>query len=54
MKSPAIHTLSPMFPLSCVHVRTHTGHEMSAHKNTWSTHKFSLKNVFAHISYMVF
>jgi len=29
-----------------------TGREMSAHTNTWSAHKFTFKNVFAHISYM--
>jgi len=33
-----------MFPLSCAR----------AHKKTWSAHKFSFKNVFAHISYMLF
>jgi len=29
-------------------MRAHTGREMSAHKQTWSAHKFSFKNVFAH------
>jgi len=29
-----------MFPLSCACVRAHTGREMSAHKETWSAHKF--------------
>jgi len=43
-----------MFSLSCVHVHAHTGREMSAHKKTWSAHKFYLKNVLAHISYMSF
>jgi len=47
-----------------MHIRTahnvpsaqaHTGREMSAHKKTWSAHKFSFKKmVFAHISYMSF
>jgi len=32
-----------MFPLSCV--RAHTGREMSAHKKTWSTHKFSFEKM---------
>jgi len=43
-----------MFLLTCVTtcVRAHTGRETSAHKKTWSTHKFSFKIVFAHISYM--
>ena len=36
-----------MFPLSCARVRAHTGHEMSAHEKTWSTHKFSYKNGFS-------
>jgi len=40
-----------MFPLSYAH----TGRDMSAHKKTWSAHKFSFKKcVFAHISYMAF
>src|SRR6218665_217259 len=33
-----------MFPLSCACV--HTCCEMSAHKKTWSTHKFSFKKCF--------
>src|SRR6218665_342203 len=37
--------LTPMFPLSCAHVRAHTGCEMSAHRKTLSAHKFSFKNV---------
>jgi len=37
-----------MFPLSCVRVRAHTSHDMSAHKKTWSTYKFSFKNAFLH------
>ena len=41
-----------MFPLSCAHVCTHTGHEMSTHKKTWSTHKFSFKNAFRPVSYI--
>ena len=32
---------------TCVHV--HTVHRMSAHKKTWSTHKFSFKICFLHI-----
>jgi len=43
-----------MFALSCARVRTHTSREMSTRKKTWSAHKFSFKNVFAHISYMSF
>jgi len=35
-----------MFSLSCARVRPHTGHEMSAHKKTWSTQKFSFKHCF--------
>src|SRR6218665_3053203 len=35
-----------MFPLSCACVRTHIGREMSAHKKTWSAHKFSFKKCF--------
>ena len=38
------HQSVAMFPLSCAHVLAHTGHEISAHKKTWSTHKFSFKN----------
>ena len=32
-----------MFPLSCVSVCVHTGHEISAHKKTWSAHKWFLQ-----------
>ena len=36
-----------MFPLSCAHVCTHTGHKMSAHQKTSSANKFSFKNIFS-------
>jgi len=32
--------------LSCARVRAHTGREMSAHKETWSARKFSIKKCF--------
>jgi len=35
-----------MFPLSCAHVRAHTGCEMSAHKKIWSTHMCSIQKWF--------
>jgi len=31
-----------LFPLSCA--RVHTSRETSAHKKTWSAHKFFFKN----------
>jgi len=37
-----------MLPLSCAHVRSHKGCEMSAHKKTWSAQNISFKNVFAY------
>ena len=44
-----------MFPLSYACVRTHTGHEMSAHTRKLGTHiNIPSKNVFARISYMSF
>src|SRR6218665_879372 len=43
-----------MFPLSCARACTHTGHETSAHKKTWSAHKCSLQRCFAHTSYTSF
>src|SRR6218665_2774375 len=39
-----ISRLSPMFPLGCANA--HTGREMSAHRKTWSVHKFSFKKCF--------
>ena len=33
----------------CACVCVHTDHGMSAYKQTWSAHKFSFENVFAHI-----
>src|SRR6218665_2359703 len=41
----------PMFPLSCVHVRAHTGRETSAHKKTRSAQQNFLSNSFWHIFY---
>ena len=38
-----------MFPLGCA--CAHTGREMSAHKKTWSAHKFSFKKISLHIFY---
>ena len=35
-----------MFPLSCAHVRAHTGRETSAHKKTWSAHRISFQKWF--------
>jgi len=35
-------------------VRAHTGRETSAHKKTWSTHKYSFQKCFAPISYTSF
>jgi len=32
-----------MFPLSCARECAHTGRETSAHKKTWSAHKYSLQ-----------
>jgi len=43
-----------MFPLSCAHVCTHTGHKTSAHNKTWSAQKFSLKSVFAQCTYFLY
>src|SRR6218665_3543068 len=43
-----------MFHPSCALVRTHTGHETSAHAKIWSSHNVPSKNVFAHISYTSF
>ena len=36
--------LVAIFPLRCA--RVHTGREMSAHKKSWSAHKFSFKECF--------
>src|SRR6218665_944828 len=38
-----------MFHLSSARVHAHTGREMSTHKKTWSTHKFSFPKLFLHI-----
>ena len=44
-----------MIPLSCARVRTHTGRETSTRTRKLGAHiNVPSKNLFAHISYMVF
>ena len=67
MDSIAIRRLTQRFSLAASNVPSnymlawnsvghsaHTGHEMSAHKKTWSAHIFSFENFFSNILYMSF